>query len=167
MKNKKQIYILLPVVLLVWGIIGYRIFSAMSGDSDEPVSFNSPTSAWVDNAEVDVDYELNLDYSDPFLKNTARWKSSSVQSNNPNKVVVKPKIKKVVKAIPLAWPAIRYNGLIRKTNDKSTLYIIEINGRSNFMSLGEELEQLKLLKAYRDSIQVEFQGKEKRTILKL
>jgi hypothetical protein len=165
-KNKKQIYILLPVVLLVWGLIGFRIYKAMSGGSDETVVYQTGPQFVEKTSDTIAVYKLKLDYVDPFLKKRNTYVAGGTGLTNPSKRV-KPKVKVKKTVIPLRWPVINYKGLIQKTKGDVSLYILEIDGVSHFLSVGDEQQQLKLLRADADSIRLEFQGKEKRTVVKL
>ena len=82
MKKKNQIAILAPLVLLIWGIIGYRIYKAVKGNSE--VSITTVSHLPVTMARVETTaYELQLDYDDPFLKNRKRYVPPSSQQARP------------------------------------------------------------------------------------
>lgn len=158
-KNKKAIWVLLPVVLGLWGLIAFRVSKAVGGDKQLPaVAVATATVAKA--TEPKEVYELELDYADPFLKGRRPVVQKTVPK--PKSTPKKPVVKKTVKPIPLRWPDIKYHGLIGSEKGGSTV-ILNVGGESWFMSAGELKNELKLLKVHEDSVVVEFQGKEKRT----
>ena len=157
--NKKAIWILLPAVLGLWGIIAFRVSKAI-GDDEKTLTVATATVPVAQSKVDSFDYELSLNYEDPFLKG----RTPVVQKTVPKlkSTPKKPEVKKTVKPIPLLWPDIKYHGLIGSEKGGSTV-ILNVGGESWFMSVGELKNELKLLKVHEDSVVVEFQGKEKRT----
>ncbi|HAD98246.1 MAG TPA: hypothetical protein DCG19_12625 [Cryomorphaceae bacterium] len=167
MKKKNQIAILAPLVLLIWGIIGYRIYKAVKGNSE--VSITTVSHLPVTMARVETTaYELQLDYDDPFLKNRKRYVPPSSQQAQASKPVskVKPKVVKTVTKIPLQWPRIVYHGLISHKQDKTTIYLVEVDGASHLVQQGEMFQELELLKAFPDSVWLRYKKEEKKTFVK-
>ncbi len=157
MKNKKLIYILLPLALFVWGMIVYRIFF-QTNTPEEHIAFMPNTTVKKSDVVLPDTFELKLNYPDPFLKNEKRVISANTQTA---KKAVEAKPKKSVETIN--FPAVKYNGLIKK--QESELAIVSINGSSHFMKTGETANDIKLIRIYSDSIVVSFQN-QKRTIKK-
>ena len=102
MKNKKNIYFLLPAVLVVWGLLGYRIFSAV-----QPKSINTDLNAsqlafTPHNFKESESFTIKADYRDPFLGTI-------------NKVHKKPKKRpkaKTEQEPKKPFPQIHYKGLV-------------------------------------------------------
>lgn len=164
MKNKKVIWILIPAVLGLWGLIFFRVSKAVN--NDEPKLFVKQERSKVQTIKKEVEnYELTLDYDDPFLKGRRPIvRKARPKPTSPKKT--KPVVKKTVKKLPLIWPKIEYMGTIGSEKGNKSMVILNVNGESWFMAPKEEKEELKLLKTYQDSIIVEYKKKEKRTIHK-
>lgn len=159
MKNKKLIYLLLPLALLVWGMIIYKIFFQTNAP-ENIAAFVPNKTAKQNNAALPDTFALLLNYPDPFLKNEKR----AVTSTNTTTTQKKPVEIKPQKTIePVHFPAIKYSGVVKKQEHE--LAIVSINGSSNFMKTGETVNDITLLRIYNDSIIVSFQN-QKRTIKK-
>lgn len=168
MKKKNQIVILAPLVLLIWGIIAYRVFKAVKGKTEVRVA-NVPQLPFKQAAAETTTYELQLDYEDPFLKNRRYYRTPGPNTNsNPTAVKkVKPRVVRKTSAPPVQWPRIVYHGLISHKEDKTTLYLVEVDGDSHFLKVGEAVNELRLVKAFPDSIYVRYkEEKEKKTFVK-
>ena len=167
MKNKKQIWILGPLVLLVWGMIGYRVFNALKGNSETYPVYQAPPSVQGSDSTQSNAYSLIKNYPDPFLKKERRSVSGISTKTNSSRAKVKTRVTKTVVPIPLRWPVVNYKGSIERRSTSSILYVLEIEGINYFLSKGDEENDLKLLEVYEDSVKVEFKGKEKRVFHKL
>ena len=118
MKNKKTLYILIPAVLIIWGLIVYKIFS-WSDDpgTDTLLPIAKKTLPVTDSVDKSV---IHANYPDPFLKDKTYKASGTVPAGNKVANVANSDSKKttvVVKTPPVAkWPKIRYDGLIINKN---------------------------------------------------
>ena len=159
MKNKKIIYVLLPLTLIIWGMIVYKIF--FNTDTQEESSSFVQSKRVKNSAVTSTDtFTLLLNYTDPFLKQERR-----VTPNNGSttKKTTEPKPQKNTEV--LNWPIVKYGGLVKQVNKENELAIVSINGSSTFMKTGETVNDIKLIRIYNDSIIVSFQT-QKRTIKK-
>src|SRR5436190_1487204 len=101
MKNKKIVYLLLVVVVLIWGIIFYRIFSAVGAPDNNTSNMNPTIEKSADKTEVDT-FNIDGNYRDPFL-GTMQVEKPVIRSTTAIKIV------KEEKFIPkLTWPFIGY-----------------------------------------------------------
>ncbi len=164
MKKKKQIVLLVPLVVIIWGVIGYRIYKTVKGNTEvkELVTIHNLPVQAVEKKEV---YTLKLDYSDPFLKNRRSY-SPPVQNTVKAESKPKPVVVKTVKKIPVRWPNIVYHGLIEHKKDHRILYLVEVDGVSHFMHEGQLQDELELVKAYQDSIWVKYKEEDRKTFKK-
>jgi hypothetical protein len=161
MKNKKLTYLLGAVVIIVWGLIVYRVFDVVKGEDDTmaivPVLAKEPFNDY----EVPKDTtHLLLNYRDPFglvkQKDTvspAPAKKPGFQINS----AMKPAIN---------WNFISYSGYIRNSESKKLIAIMHINGRELMMNEGETAEQVKLIQNRGDSIKINYHGKIKFIVIK-
>lgn len=164
MKNKKLLYILIPVVLLVWGIIIYRIFNVVNGSNSNEV-LKSSIIENVNNENLVDTFSIHPNYRDPFISKRAK---KTISENKITSTITKPDvIKKVSNTAPISnkWPSIVYNGLIKNEKSNKQLALVQINGQSNILQLGNVAEGVELTKIFRDSIEVKFNS-EKRFIRK-
>lgn len=145
MQNKKLLYILLPVVVVVWGLIIFKVVDALS-DDEAPVLSHQPEV--VATKQSGFTHELALNYPDPFLGKSKR--------SEPKKVTVKKKAptrtKKKKEAPKVQAPKLRYNGRIENRESSDERHLIAVNGSAHIISLGEEVDGVKLEKVYADSV---------------
>jgi hypothetical protein len=162
MKNKKTAYLLVPLVLFVWGMIGWKIYAAVNpGEIKNNEKAN--TEKTNDPAKIIPDtFGLVANYRDPFLdKNFSRENSKIIIKNKnlpvvKNIEVVKPDIK---------WPEVAYHGLIMRNNSEKKIGFLSVNGASYFVQEGENAAGMKIGRLAKDSIEV-LLGKERRIVRK-
>jgi len=141
-KNIKT-YLLLGLVLVIWGIIGYKLVSAFSPDSviasvPGKVDFKRKTIA-----EKDT-FHLFVDYRDPFL---GTW-------NKEKKKIAK----QVVRPKKIAFPPIAYTGSVSGKQTKDHIYFVSISGQQYLMKTGVEKDGVKLLSGTSKSITLRYKG---------
>lgn len=162
MKNKGLTSVLVLVVMVVWGMIIYRIFTAVNADDDHPLQNTTALKK-----EVFNDYtiprdtaKLLLNYRDPFA--VAKPEEKEVASDKP---LVQKMSKPVPPKPPVNWSLIKYSGYIHNPGSKKLIAIITVNGKELMMSEGETAEQVKLIKNGKDSVKVSYQGATKFIVL--
>lgn len=158
MKNKKLLYILIPLTIFIWGMIIYRIVASSNSGNDNQVL----NAQHIENNTVDTlneTFSIDPSYRDPFLGK--RLKQNS-ESNNPTANSVATSVKPV-KNIPVisSWPTVVYLGIIKNQKSNKQFTLVQINGQSYSMKIGETEAGIQLVKVYKDSIEMKF-GKEKR-----
>ena len=154
MKNKKVTYLLGILVLVVWGVVIYRIFqSANPGDDDfQPADHRMVKELYNDYTIAKDTTHLLLNYKDPFL--------IQKQKDTIGLAVKKIVEKTIQKPLPaMNWNFIKYSGYIHNPGTKNLVALLTINGKPVMMSEGEIAEQVKLIKNLKDSIQIAFNGK--------
>src|ERR1051325_867816 len=157
MRNKKALYVLLPVVILIWGIIIYKFYKAFN--SDEEIQQNNFSFSSLSPVKTTVDtFSILADYRDPFLGKIAATPSSSDKPKNQTKV-------EKSKPEPIVWPAIIYKGMIKNQKTGKQLYLVTINNQDNMMKPGDVFAEVELKKTFKDSIIVLYR-KETKTIKK-
>jgi len=81
MKNKKTLYILIPLVGLIWAVVIWKVIDYQPSDKD----INPYTIQISEDQDVDTSkYELRFGYRDPFLRSSLR-PTSSPSSGKPAK----------------------------------------------------------------------------------
>jgi len=156
MKNKKLTYVLGLAVLVVWGMIIYRIFAAVSAnDDDSTTTAIAPVKEAFNDFSIPKDTtHLMLNYRDPFglvaQKDTARFiaRRTNVRTVTPT-------------AKTMDWSFIRYSGYMLNPATKKLIALMSINGQNITLAEGQTKNQVKLIKNLRDSIKISFDGKTK------
>lgn len=148
MKSRKSIFILAPLVLLIWGIIGYKIYSSLD-KKDETVVKRIKVEEHQTSFLADT-CKLLLSYADPFLDRMEpiRKVPSGIKNPLPAKTAVANKA---------AWPLIGYSGMIKNKQSNKILALLSINGTSMSSKEGEEINGVKVLKIFKDSVKLSFQ----------
>lgn len=90
MKNRKMLYILIPLVAGIWGAILWKVLDYQpSGEDSNPYTLNATKEAMADT----ISYELKFNYNDPFLRSSGRIASvgsskDKVRANNIKQVEI-------------------------------------------------------------------------------
>jgi hypothetical protein len=155
MKNKTITYLLIGIVILVWGWIFYKIFSSFHASGSSPqleiISHQQPR----DEQQPIKEFSLKANYRDPFLGKDYR---EVVPQKKSDRTKLKPEIK--VDPIPtINWSFIRYMGLIKNPDSGKKIALISVHNKELMISEGETISEVKCIKHYRDSIKVSYQGK--------
>lgn len=152
MDRKKAIWILGPAVLLIWGLIIYKVVSSLSGPSQDNVSVQA---APVAPRTVDTVHPLLLNYPDPFLRKEApRPAPSAAPSVKAAPVKNPPQRKKEEKKeVQRARPVLRYHGRVENTASKDERHLVLVNGQSHIVTLGQEVDGVALKRVYADSVE--------------
>lgn len=166
MKNKKLLYLLLPLTIGLWGVIIFKIVNSASGiegvENQDKIVFQKS-----DGLTMPDTFSIICNYPDPFLGKTTpkqyRSPANSVTSAAKAKDVVKEKKKAAITT--LVWPEVVYKGIIKNQKSNKQLALLQINGKSNAMKMGESYENIELIRIFKDSIEVKF-GKEKKYVKK-
>lgn len=151
MKNKRKTYILLIVVLIIWGILIYKFFSFTSAQKIS-VSSGSDLDLVTVSVKPKDTFSIDVKYRDPFLGKMY----NAHRSPKPTKSIYIPKE-------PVVWPSIVYKGLVSDNREKNKVFMLNINGQTFFMNEKSVEQEVKLLSGNRSSITVYYKG-EKNTI---
>ncbi|MBR8534939.1 hypothetical protein KDU71_05150 [Carboxylicivirga sediminis] len=148
MKNKKSLYILIPLAVVVWGTIFWKVFSGSGNNSTVEYQSNQVLS----NKEISKDTirrQLSYNYSDPFLKN--QTKPSVEQPQEPKNE--QRTINRVVR-----WPMVEFKGTVKSRRKNRTMAILQISSRKYLVRENELKDQVKVLAITPDSIGLEYQN---------
>jgi len=174
MKNNKYAsYVLGPILLIVWGLVFYKIYHAVYGGEevfDVPEYNNLPV---FEEKQREKTYTLLVDYKDPFLgkkfnytsNENSRTRTSNYRNttNRPKKNISRPK--PVVKiTAQKTFPTVVYQGF--QIMDADTVVLLKINKRFYPVArIGDSFQGVEVKHIYKDSIQVQFDNQQQ-TILK-
>lgn len=149
MKNRRNTYILLLVVLVLWSFIGYRFFASIIPSKESKNNITKIKRFQPKKRFVKETYNIQADYRDPFLGyiEKSKKKTNSVPKQKKEKIV---------------FPKIEYKGIFSSSLKKNTVYLIVIDGKQEMFKIKEVHQEVKLLKGNKEKITVKYQS-EKQT----
>lgn len=157
MKNKKNIYILLPFVLGIWGLLIYNFFSYLNPEEIALPEDNFQISGEIKYTEPDTT-TIDINHRDPFSGKMSSQNSdhdeSRVTNTSPsvNSNSDEPKIEESIK--------IQYKGIVSDVSEKVKVFMVIINGKTFLMKQGDKELDVKLIKGDRESIVISNKGKQ-------
>ena len=143
LKNKKFTYLLIILVILIWGSVFFKIYSKFGGGKrvERSLLKSFGTS---ENSHDDSIFTLVLDYPDPFLKIGGRVDNHPVTAaNTPQKQ-------------PTVWPPIEYRGYVVISNKKESSGLLKIQNADLLVKQGQEYLGVKIRTIKKDSIFVAY-----------
>ncbi len=147
MKNKKNIYFLIPTVLLIWGIIGYKIVKSINPSQPNATTRVAIADFKPKELVVSKPYTINANYRDPFL--------GSIATN-------KKKVKRVVQKKSIVFPSVQYVGFIAPIGKKkSPVFILKIYGQQELLKKRETAQELQLVSGNQKEIVLKYKGVKK------
>jgi hypothetical protein len=163
LKNKKAIYILIPLNLFIWGFFAYRIYTSFNSTDEELVEEQLPAFK-TQELKDSIDYVLKLNYPDPFLRDVATYRGNnapnaySTSNTTPSVKPVAPKTptNSIIKQVP----EIKFLGLVKNTTSGITTALVSINGQTKLIKQNDVQEGITFKSVNRDSIVAKW-GKER------
>lgn len=144
MKNRLLPKILLPVVLVIWGLVAWRFISG--GDAPLPTQ---PILA-EEKAEPSAVFSqstLYLDYGDPFLDHPGR---RPVQTSVSGGTGIQRQIQQVVPTRRWSVPDLVYRGGVK--NESSVTGILRYDGKEMMVRAGDSIPGIRVLDLGLESI---------------
>ena len=156
MREKKKLYILLPLVALVWGVIGFRVYeyyTANQPETETEIMINkTPLKSGSDS------FSLFNDYPDPFLGEVLRVSLPGSRSGSHKKVAL-PIVKLPVKAPEvIRWPVVQYKGTIKSEKNGKVYAVVTINNRERLVKEKDLVDGLAVFSIRKDSIGLDMKG---------
>ena len=146
MKSKRNTYILIGLVLIIWGLVIYQFFDG-AGPVENLMVQNELTSFRPKEVQPRDTFSINTFERDPFL---GTFKT-------------KPRVKRsyIKPPEPISWPSIVYKGTISNSSNAGNIFIVEINGTQHLLKKGAAENGVKLLKGGDKQITVSYQKQQK------
>lgn len=146
-KAKKSLYLLFPLVVIIWGLLIYKVVGAISAEPKPVESVVLPSTRNIERVKTDT-FSLNPLNRDPFLGHLYR----------------KPKPKLTKNPVPkqIEWPAIEYSGLISATGKKSKIHILRVNGKEFLIEEGKVAAEIKVLNSEDSAVILQYKGDRKK-----
>lgn len=141
MKSKKSIYILLPLVLIIWGVLGYRLFSFF-GNEEEPIENDLTFQVQNIAYKAPDSVKIVVDYRDPFSGKLS-------DGNNSNKLKIsnlrKPKTETILSNKEENKPIIVYRGLVSDTKNKNKVFMFSVDNKTYLLEKGQTENDIKVI----------------------
>lgn len=148
MKGKNKTYLLLAIVLGIWGLIIYQFVGAFNPPEEQVVQDSADQVFKPKEVKERELFALALNYRDPFLGTV----------DAPKKKVLKTKKATVPKKV-VPTKSIQYTGFIKQKNSKQLIYFVTVEGRQQMMKINDTFQEVKLVKGTKNSIKVKYSGK--------
>ncbi|MBR9914711.1 MAG: hypothetical protein GYB32_07780 [Algicola sp.] len=127
MKNKKNTYLLVVLVIGVWGTIAFKVVKGLNTELPETVlKENVSTKSFKIEVPIDT-FSISLMDRDPFLGTFLRRHK-------------KPKTKKIKSVV---WQPIEYLGIVKSNNQN--IFIVTINGKQSLLKKGQFKDSVQLI----------------------
>lgn len=167
LKNKKALFVLIPLTLLIWGLIGYKIYTGLTNNDEVVIDDNGfiPTATVRKTSDT---FSLFNNYADPFLRSIHLLKTNaSISSKSSNQISTKNNIPVKTSTANTSndWPNVQFSGTIKNQTNAVTLLLITVNNKTYTVKQGESVEGLKVL-SFSGSEVVLQRGNEKRSFTK-
>ena len=144
-KNKNIVYILLPCVVVVWGLIINKIIGNQTPNEDYISSVIETKLPSIKDAVRIEHSELDLNYKDPFLGAIIEHKYQPVTVIDPVSDVTITKNR---------WPIVIYQGCVR--DDTGELAYVDIDETVYLAGIEKLPCNVSILRIYSDSVQLQF-----------
>lgn len=166
MKNKALVYILLTVVVGVWGYVIYRVFSAVSSDDRQVIMSSKPIHLAVQDLEyysINDSLILSLNYRDPIYNSSnaadneigEQEEIDQTYTSDPYAVYVEPE----------PQIDISYQGFIENESNKKRIAIVTIAGNQYMMAKDDRQQEITVRNIQPDRIIITHKN-ETKTIFK-
>jgi len=150
LKTKKKTYLLLVLVVAVWGTLGYKIFSAINPELPEIAKNNFATNGdYKVTTKIDT-FSISTANRDPFLGTLLKKKEKQT----------------IRKKKTIAWKPITYQGTIKKKKTKQQIFIVTINGNQYLLKKGQTKDSITLIYGNTKSVTMRYKNQSKSFTLK-
>jgi hypothetical protein len=150
MKNKKVIYLLIFLVVIIWGMVIFRIVRRPDNSVLLQTSNSKDTTGFV--IPTGDTFEIINSYEDPFRISVKPKGKPRVENNTARQTL--PVVKK-------DWPKIELQGLIKDQTSSKTVVLLKINERNSTIRMNDESQGVRFIKAAGDSVLLEFNREKK------
>ena len=145
-KNTKT-YVLLGIVLLIWGIIGFRIASTLSSDPEVEVFTKKMAFRQIEMSVQDT-FLVKANYRDPFLGTLLKAKE-----NKKGRTVIKKETFDL---------DVRFTGSMVNQGSGMRIYFVTVNGQQYLLQKGKKAKEMLLVSGNEKYITVRYRGITKR-----
>lgn len=148
MKKKNKTYLLLAVVLGIWGVIIYQFVGAFNPPSETVIEDIAAAVFVPTKVQEREFFALALDYRDPFLGTAVAPKKKKSQPK---------KVRAPKKVVPSK--SIQFTGFIQQKNTAQKIFFVTVEGQQQLMKVNDTFNEVNLVKGSEHKIQVKYNGK--------
>lgn len=152
--NKKTLWVLMPLMMIVWGLIAYQLFKTTNTAKNAASSEFTPKR--ISSHSDTVDFKLSLNYRDPFQSSQIKTEKPRLQNTRVSKVVQK----KATVIAPIEWPDIKYGGTVRSSSSKEVA-LLSIDGNSYLVNKGDVVGDMVVLNYNKNEVRLRYSNQEK------
>jgi len=146
LKNKKKTYVLLFLVVSVWGMISYKVITGLHPDLPELTSQQTlAVQKFKLDTKIDT-FSISSVERDPFLGTILKKKSPSTL----------PKKRKTI-----LWHPITYLGIVKNSRQKQQVFIVSINGKQCLLKRGQTRDSTTLVSGNKNRITLRYKNHQK------
>ncbi len=153
MNNKLLKYLLLTGVVLVWGIIIYKITKNINEDSSTNQS-TIPNKKTPEQVTKNDEFILIANYRDPFFENNITEANTQQQAIITEKQI--DKIPFIQKQKPILNTNIKFYGMIQNKTTKKKVAVISVNGVDDMVQEKQKLGDILIKKINQHEIIVTY-----------
>lgn len=151
-------------MLLIWGIIIFRVVTSLGGGDD--LYTKSPAKKYELMKMDTINYELSLSYRDPFYTSRSRKISTSNSSQKKSTNTKSSKKKTKVSISKVKWINLKYLGLVENSGTGVKRALIIVDGKYNYAEKGDEFNDFTLFYMNGDSVGLSHTSGERKYIKK-
>jgi hypothetical protein len=173
MNSKRSVYLLLPLVALVWGLIGWRIWAA-AGGPEEALPTDHPTLPKTAQTSTRLP-RLLLGYGDPFKPAAGGGRAPSpppvatalpaaAATPAPGRLAFPVRPAEPTPAKPVVtidWPHIKYLGTITHANGQAQVALLDIDNEELVVKVGHSAHDIRVVQLFRDSVQLTYKSQKR------
>lgn len=162
MTKKAKLYLLVLINLISWSYVGVKIYNALTGN--EELEFNAQQTFVSSLAESNSvpEYQMSLNYNDPFLKNhrasnvnrdvSGNSNSSlGINSHHQNKDIQNSKVV-TTNTVSDNEPEFKYLGILKNNVTGIQTVMLSVNGKTILAKKNDLIEGYKLIKISDNSV---------------
>ncbi len=149
MKKSARTYLLLGAVLVIWGVLGFRIVKTVN--PPDPETTQAPAKDRFQPMKImerDT-FSIAANYRDPFLGTIPKSKKPSSAKATKGKQEIKPK---------LPEKNITYSGFVNEKGSNQKIFFITVDGQQLMLSKNQQQEGVKLVSGNDENIRVRYNG---------
>lgn len=163
LKSKKALYVLLPLTILIWGLVSYKVYIGLKGEEEVMAENVSALPLVLADKGIDT-FSIFNNYRDPFLSTMKRDPGSKNYTGGSTKSIAplnnngpKPPLPPVNND----WPAIQYSGILKNQTNSTSLILLSMNGKMYTLKQGDVAEGMKVVSFSNEEVTLQ-RGKDKR-----
>lgn len=148
MNNKTKTYLLLALVLGIWGTVAYKIVNGLG--SDLPIAENIEVETTFKPMDLGVKdtFSIKLPEKDPFLGTlVSKSKTSSTVTSSTRKQSY--------------FPSVIYKGMVQNQQSKDKVFVLQIKSKQYLLKNGQIADSVKLVSGNAKSVTVIYKSQRK------